>query len=82
MLAAQPEEDLLGRVLQVVGALVIDHQRQNKPRPHTIHILSKAPTLILTAIRVKPVGVRGVGKRGTQETNRIVIVSSNNVSYY
>ena len=75
VLAAQPGEALLGQVLQVVGALVIDHHGQYKPRLHTIHVLCKATTLILTTICVKPVGVKGGYKR-ERGRNKIIIVSS------
>lgn len=55
VLAAQPGQALLGRVFQVVRALIIDHHGQYEPCLHTGHILCKATTLILTTICVKPV---------------------------
>lgn len=67
-LTAQPGEVLLGRVLQVVGALVIDHHGQYEPRLHAVHVLCKATALVLAAVSVKPVRVEGgeQKKRGTQ----------------
>lgn len=55
--AAQPGEALLGRVLQVVGALVVDHHGQYEPSLQTVHVLCKATTLVLTAVCVEPVRV-------------------------
>lgn len=54
VLAAQTGEALLGKFLQVVGSLIIDHHSQNEAVRHFIHIVCKAPTLILTAVCVKP----------------------------
>lgn len=61
MLAAQPGEDLLSGVFQVVGALVVDHHGQYESFFHTIYILCKAMTLILTTVCVKSVGVKAKG---------------------
>ena len=59
VLTAQFGEALLGRFLQVVGALVIDHHGQYETHSHTVHILRQATTLILTAVCVKPAGMKG-----------------------
>lgn len=53
--AAKPGYTLLSGVLQVVGALVIDHHRQYEPRLYGVDIFCKAITLIFAAVRVKPV---------------------------
>lgn len=53
--AAKPGYTLLSGVLQVVGALVIDHHRQYEPRLDAIDIFCKAITLVFAAVRVKPV---------------------------
>lgn len=58
VLAAQAREALLGKFLQVVGSLIIDHRSQNEALRHVIHILCKATTLILTAVSVKPEDVK------------------------
>lgn len=58
VLAAQSRKARLGRFLQVVGALIIDHHSKNEPLLHTIHIFRKAPTLILTTVCVKPEEVK------------------------
>ena len=65
LLAAQPAQGLLGRVLQVVGALVVHHQGQDLPRLHTLHTLNQASALVLTAVGVKPGGgERDEGREG------------------
>lgn len=58
VLATQTGEALLGKLLQVVGSLIIDHHSQNEAIRHVVHILCKATTLVLTAVRVKPEGVK------------------------
>lgn len=52
--AAEPGERALGRLLQVVGALVVDHQDQDGAACHSIHVRGETSTLVFAAVRVKP----------------------------
>lgn len=58
VLAAQTWEALLGKLLQVVGSLIVDHHSQDETIRHAIHVLGKATALILTAVRVEPEEVK------------------------
>ena len=71
MLAAQLAEALLGRVFQVVGALVVDHYGEQQAGLHRLHVLGQPPALVLTAVRVEP-----GGHRRTKDVSQVMRLNS------